>query len=54
MSAISQAQLSKTLFPIGELTKKEVRLIAKEAGFELLLKKKILKGLCFIGKVKLA
>ena len=29
---LSQEQLSKTLFPIGELTKKEVRLIAKKEG----------------------
>ena len=49
---LSQKQLSKTLFPIGELTKKEVRLIAKEQGL-ITAEKKDSQGLCFIGKVKL-
>ena len=49
---LSQNQLSKTLFPIGELTKKEVRLIAKEQGL-ITAEKKDSQGLCFIGKVKL-
>ena len=34
---LSQKQLSKTLFPVGELTKKQVRLIAKEQGLILSL-----------------
>ena len=49
---LSQNQLSKTLFPIGELTKKEVRLIAKEQSL-ITAEKKDSQGLCFIGKVKL-
>ena len=49
---LSQAQLSKTIFPIGELTKKEVRLIAKKEGL-VTAEKKDSQGLCFIGKVKL-
>ena len=49
---LSQNQLSKTLFPVGELTKKEVRLIAKEQGL-ITAEKKDSQGLCFIGKVKL-
>tara|TARA_B100001063_G_scaffold232410_1_gene247489 strand:- start:2 stop:1090 length:1089 start_codon:yes stop_codon:yes gene_type:complete len=49
---LSQNQLSKTLFPLGELTKKEVRLIAKEQGL-ITAEKKDSQGLCFIGKVKL-
>ena len=49
---LSQNQLSKTLFPIGELTKKEVRLIAKQQGL-VTAEKKDSQGLCFIGKVKL-
>jgi tRNA-specific 2-thiouridylase len=49
---LSQKQLSKTMFPIGELTKKEVRLIAKQQGL-VTADKKDSQGLCFVGKVKL-
>ncbi|WP_440882176.1 tRNA 2-thiouridine(34) synthase MnmA [Tenacibaculum sp. C7A-26P2] len=49
---LSQAQLAKALFPIGELTKPEVRAIAKEADL-ITADKKDSQGLCFIGKVKL-
>ena len=49
---LSQDQLSKALFPIGELTKPEVREIA--AKMELITaEKKDSQGLCFIGKVRL-
>ena len=49
---LSQEQLSKALFPIGELTKPEVREIAKEIGL-VTADKKDSQGLCFIGKVSL-
>ena len=49
---LSQEQLSKTLFPIGELTKPEVRSIASEHGL-ITADKKDSQGLCFIGKVRL-
>ena len=49
---LSQDQLSKALFPIGELTKPEVREIAKEQGL-VTADKKDSQGLCFIGKVSL-
>jgi len=49
---LSQAQLSKTLFPIGELTKPEVREIATKLDL-ITADKKDSQGLCFIGKVKL-
>lgn len=49
---LSQDQLAKALFPIGELEKSEVRAIAKEAGLGT-AEKKDSQGLCFIGKVKL-
>ena len=49
---LSQAQLAKSLFPIGELTKPEVREIAKEADL-ITAEKKDSQGLCFIGKVRL-
>lgn len=49
---LSQEQLSKTLFPIGELTKPEVRKIAAENEL-ITADKKDSQGLCFIGKVRL-
>jgi tRNA-specific 2-thiouridylase len=49
---LSQAQLSKTLFPIGELTKPEVRDIATKLDL-VTADKKDSQGLCFIGKVRL-
>lgn len=49
---LSQEQLSKALFPIGELTKPEVREIAKEIDL-VTAEKKDSQGLCFIGKVRL-
>jgi tRNA-specific 2-thiouridylase len=49
---LSQDQLTKALFPIGELTKPEVRKIAKEANL-ITAEKKDSQGLCFIGKVRL-
>jgi len=49
---LSQEQLAKTLFPIGELLKPKVREIA--ASQELITAdKKDSQGLCFIGKVRL-
>jgi tRNA-specific 2-thiouridylase len=49
---LSQDQLSKSLFPIGELTKPEVREIATKLNL-VTADKKDSQGLCFIGKVKL-
>ena len=49
---LNQEQLSKTLFPIGELTKPEVRNIAKEQGL-VTAEKRDSQGLCFVGKVSL-
>jgi tRNA-specific 2-thiouridylase len=49
---LSQEQLSKSLFPIGELTKPEVREIAAEMNLVTAAKKDS-QGLCFIGKVRL-
>ena len=49
---LSQEQLAKALFPIGELTKPEVREIAKKADL-ITAEKKDSQGLCFIGKVRL-
>ncbi len=49
---LQQQQLAKALFPIGELTKPEVRQIAAELDL-VTAGKKDSQGLCFIGKVKL-
>ena len=49
---LSQDQLAKSLFPIGALTKPEVREIATEMEL-VTAEKKDSQGLCFIGKVRL-
>ena len=49
LSQLTEKQLSKTLFPVGELTKQEVRDIAKK--YDLATKdKKDSTGICFIGE----
>jgi len=49
---LSQEQLAKALFPVGELLKPEVRAIAKAQDL-ITADKKDSQGLCFIGKVRL-
>ncbi|MDR2121561.1 MAG: tRNA 2-thiouridine(34) synthase MnmA [Flavobacteriaceae bacterium] len=49
---LNQYQLSKSLFPIGAMTKPEVRKLAKELDL-VTADKKDSQGLCFIGKVSL-
>ena len=49
---LTQEQLSRSLFPIGNLQKSEVRKIAAEIGLTTAYKKDS-QGLCFVGKVKL-
>ncbi len=48
---LGQEQLLKTLFPVGELEKSEVRKIAEEQGFDN-ARKKDSTGICFIGERK--
>lgn len=47
---ITESALKKTLFPLGGLTKKEVREIAKKAGL-ITADKNESMGICFVGKV---
>ena len=49
---LSQEQLAKALFPIGHLTKPEVRAIAARENL-ITAEKRDSQGLCFIGKVRL-
>lgn len=49
---LNQAQLAKALFPIGEMTKPEVRELASDIELPT-ADKKDSQGLCFIGKVRL-
>ena len=49
---LNQAQLSRALFPIGELQKPEVRQLAHDLDLPT-ADKKDSQGLCFIGKVRL-
>lgn len=49
---LNQFQLSKAIFPIGEMQKSEVREIAKNQDL-LTANKKDSQGLCFVGKIKL-
>ncbi len=49
LHAINQYQLSKSLFPVGELDKPEVRKIAEDNGFDN-FDKKDSTGICFIGE----
>lgn len=46
---LQQEALSKTMFPLGEFMKPEVKQIAHENGLVKIAKKKESMGICFIG-----
>lgn len=49
---LTKDDLSHTLFPIGHLTKTEVRRLAREAGFPVASKRST-SGVCFVGPVRM-
>jgi len=53
LSRLNQHQLRHSLFPIGSLTKAQVRFLAKEHGLDVVADKRSTRGICFIGKVDL-
>ncbi|MDR1891120.1 MAG: tRNA 2-thiouridine(34) synthase MnmA [Puniceicoccales bacterium] len=52
LALLSQEQVQNTIFPVGELTKPEVRKIAEKANLPN-CKKKDSQGICFLGKVRI-
>ena len=52
LALLSQQQLADARFPIGELTKPELRAFAREAGLAT-ADKKDSQGICFIGEVRM-
>lgn len=51
LAQLSQAQIARSMFPLGPLTKPEVRRMAAEAGLAT-QNRKDSQGICFLGKVK--
>lgn len=49
LHTLDRAQLARSVFPLGELTKQDVRAIARDAGFPNHAKKDS-TGICFIGE----
>ncbi|XP_041782506.1 mitochondrial tRNA-specific 2-thiouridylase 1 [Anopheles merus] len=50
LSQISAEALRRTMFPIGALTKPQVKQLAIEVGLEAYARKKESMGICFVGK----
>lgn len=50
LSQINKEQLKEAIFPLGDITKEEVRKIAKELNLESVKDKKDSTGICFIGE----
>ena len=49
LSQVSQIPLQRTMFPLGNLMKSQVRRIAAASGLDYIVKKKESTGICFIG-----
>ena len=50
LAELNQETLKRTLFPLGELTKKEVRALAQKLGFPN-WDKRSSRGICYLGKI---
>lgn len=50
--ALNQSRLAKTLFPVGEYTKPQIRALARKFGLHT-ADKKDSQGICFVGHIKL-
>lgn len=50
LSQIPQLALRRTMFPLGEFLKQNVKQMATEAGMDRISKKRESTGICFIGK----
>lgn len=50
LSQVDQKALRKTMFPLGNMLKRDVKQMAAEAGLERVLFKKESTGICFVGK----
>ncbi|CAB0038851.1 unnamed protein product [Trichogramma brassicae] len=50
LSQIPQLALQRTMFPLGDYFKQEVKQIAKEANLDIVVNKKESMGICFIGR----
>ena len=51
LAGLSQAQVARAMFPLGVLTKPQVRGLAQECGLPT-MDRKDSQGICFLGKVK--
>jgi len=49
LSLLTSAQIERTIFPVGELSKREVRAIARDLGLPI-AEKESTSGICFIGE----
>lgn len=49
LSGIERNSLKKTMFPLSDLLKTEVKQIAKDCGLGRLTQKKESTGICFVG-----
>ncbi|VDK74153.1 unnamed protein product [Onchocerca ochengi] len=52
LSTLTQSQLRRSMFPVGSLTKQQVRQIAVDIGMAEIAEKPESMGICFIGKRK--
>ncbi|MFZ6036034.1 MAG: tRNA 2-thiouridine(34) synthase MnmA [Patescibacteria group bacterium] len=51
LAMLSQSQIRRAFFPLGNMLKSEVRTVARQAGLHIYAKKDS-QGICFIGKVR--